>query len=76
MPDYIDIEDIPGGPHRKYPWGEWAAIPEGKALEVTEVLDGVAPHIFCAGGVGMAERRGLKLSYRGKRVFIRKEKQS
>ena len=75
MPDYINIEDLPGGPrNRKYPWDEWAAIPEGKALEVTKVLDAVAPHIFCAGGAGMAGRRGLRLSYRGERAFVFREK--
>ena len=74
MPDYIDIDDIPVGHNRKYPWEEWAAIPEGKALEVTKFLNGRTPQSFCAGNAGMAEKRGLKLSYRDKRVFLRKEK--
>lgn len=41
---YIDISEIPVSTRtRKYPYQEWAAIPPGKALEVTELLDGRKP---------------------------------
>ena len=75
MPEYIDIKDIPVGMKQKYPWAEWEATPEGKALEVTKFLNGRTPQSFCAGNAGMAEKRGLKLSYRGERVYVRREKQ-
>ena len=77
MPDYIDLKDIPGAGERKrkYPWGEWAAIPEGKALEVTEFLDGQSTNSFCASNRLMAHQRSLRLTTRNGRVFIIKEKQ-
>lgn len=41
MMDYIDIEEIPTSNRTgKFPYQEWVAIPPGKALEVTELLDG------------------------------------
>lgn len=78
MPEYLDIEDLPGpkGRNRKYPWDEWAAIPEGKMIEVSEHLNGRSPQSFCAGNRNMAKQRGLSLRMRAGRVYILREEQS
>ena len=77
MPDYIDIEDIPGHGNLggKYPWEEWANIPEGKALEVTEFLNGSPSSGFTAGNRHTAQAYGLRLMKRGERAYVVKEKQ-
>ena len=73
----MDIKDIPAhaGSKSKYPWAEWAKIPEGKALEVTEFLNGRTAQQLCAGCRPQALRHGLIFRQRGERVFLFKEKQ-
>lgn len=75
MPEYIDIEDIPSGARSRYPWDEWANIPEGKAIEVTKLLNGQPPGNFTAGNRHTAQDRGLRLMKRGERAYVLKEKQ-
>ena len=78
MSKYIDVDDIPGaGTSRrnKYPYDEWLAIPDGRAVEITELLDGVKivnvratlhQHI-------RANRLPLRIVSRGERLFILKD---
>ena len=42
MSDYIPIDELPPiqGHGTQYPYAEWLKIPEGMALEITDLVDG------------------------------------
>lgn len=74
MSKYISVDDIPGnaGKRNRYPYDEWVKIPDGKAVEVTELLDGVkiqsarnAIHQYIS-----VHRLPLRTVSRGERLFI------
>ena len=74
MPEYIDIEDIPRTVRTtKYPWKEWAKMPRGQALEITDDLH-CAPQSFVTNRV-QSKRHNLILILRKDRVWVAKEKQ-
>ena len=74
MPEYIDTASLGG--RDKWPWEDWGkTIPEGKALEITDQLNGTLPKTM-ATRTATAYRYGLKVIRRGERIWIAKEKTS
>ncbi len=77
MKGYIDVSEIPGY-HRevKYPYSEWAAIPQGRALEITSLADGRKPANMASAISIMSKAKGLGLVVvrRGDRVWIARPK--
>lgn len=72
---YVDIDSLPLM-HRgatRWPYDEWANIPTGKALEVTELLDGRKPRQSPPYRVAL-ERRGLIAVVRGSRLWVARPK--
>ena len=73
--DYIDIKEIPvsRGNMEKWPYRDWARdIPPGKALELTDQLNGASP-AGTASTLHQAFKRmnsPLKAIRRGDRLFI------
>lgn len=76
--DYIDISEIPGRPGAKpkWPYDEWAKIPPGRALEVTDLLDGTPPRSLAVAVKSYWRRHdlGLVCMIRNDRAWIARPK--
>ena len=73
MSDYISIDEIPHrGNATHYPYAEWLKIPEGKALEITEQLNGKTVAIVRTIIAQYLRSHDLSLvvMMRGERLFV------
>lgn len=74
---YIDISELqPTTWTRKYPWDEWAKLPPGKALDITDL---VSEAVISSGGTGIrgtAASRGLKIMAQKKRIYVYRPRES
>lgn len=80
MSKYIDMTELPAfkypGRPPVWPYGEWEAIPEGQALEITDLLNGrkvtnVASHLSRHFG---GHDLGLKVSTWNGRLWVGRPK--
>lgn len=80
MPEYISIEDLPPATNkgRRWPWAEWQKIPEGHAIEVTDLHD--IKLSYAISSLRLTNKKhpewGLTIMARKDKVYIAKERKT